>query len=466
MKKGMKFLFSLPLLAMLLMVSVLSCEMNSGTSEEQSNQTVEGMKHVDWSVNANIYEVNIRQYTAEGTINAFRGHMPRLKEMGVDILWLMPIFPVGELNRKGSLGSYYSISDYKAVNPEFGTMVDMQALVQEAHDLGMHVILDWVANHSSWDNPMAIEHPEYYKRTDDGTFVSPYDWTDVIAFDYSNPAMRDSMMRALKFWVEEVNVDGYRCDVAGMVPVDFWNGAVKQLNEIKPIFMLAEDEENVELLEEAFDMNYSWKLFNVMRDVAKGKKNAKALWKYLKWNDSVYAAYTYRMNFTTNHDENSWNGTTEEMFGEGAETFAVLTYTIPGMPLIYNGQEAGLNKRLRFFEKDTIDWTNLPYADFYKTLNHLKTKNKALWNGTAGGSMMEITKGQNPNVFAFSREKDGDKVLVILNLSAESQKFTIDREMFAGTYNDVFLGEEIVVTKDQEFELLPWKYVVLESYSK
>lgn len=465
MKKRMKFLFSLPLVAMLLASTVYSCEMKPGTTEKTA-QTVEGMKHVDWSVNANIYEVNIRQYTAEGTINAFRGHMPRLKEMGVDILWLMPIFPVGELNRKGSLGSYYSISDYKAVNPEFGTMDDIKALVQEAHGLGMHVILDWVANHSSWDNPMAIEHPEYYKRTDDGTFISPYDWTDVIAFDYTNPAMRDSMLSALKYWVNEADVDGYRCDVAGMVPVDFWNDAVRQLKEIKPIFMLAEDEENTEILEEAFDMNYSWKLFNVMRDIAKGEKNSKALWKYLKWNDSVYAAYTYRMNFTTNHDENSWNGTAGEMFGNGAETFAVLTYTVPGMPLIYSGQEAGLNKRLRFFEKDTIDWTNMPYADFYRTLNNLKTKNKALWNGTEGGPMVQVTKGQNPNVFAFSREKDGHKVLVILNLSAENQKFTIDNEMFAGTYSDVFLGEEVVVAKDQEFDLLPWKYIVLESYSK
>jgi len=466
MKKRMKFLFSLPLAALLLAISIYSCEMKPGTNKEQPTQTVEGIKHVDWSVNANIYEVNIRQYTAEGTINAFRGHMPRLKEMGVDILWLMPIFPVGELNRKGSLGSYYSIRDYKSVNPEFGTMDDLKELVNEAHTLGMHVILDWVANHSSWDNPMAIEHPEYYKRNADGTFISPFDWTDVIAFDYTNPAMRDSMLSALKYWVNEAGVDGYRCDVAGMVPVDFWNDAVKQLKQIKPIFMLAEDEENVELLEEAFDMNYSWKLFNVMRDIAKGEKNSKALWKYLKWNDSVYAGYTYRMNFTTNHDENSWNGTADEMFGKGAETFAVLTYTIPGMPLIYSGQEAGLNKRLRFFEKDTIDWMNLPYADFYKTLNNLKTKNKALWNGTAGGPMVQVTKGQNPNVFAFSREKDGDKVLAIFNLSAENQKFTIDRDMFAGTYSNVFLGQEVTVANGQEFDLLPWRYIVLESYSK
>jgi 1,4-alpha-glucan branching enzyme len=190
------------------------------------------------------------------------------------------------------------------------------------------------------------------------------------------------------------------------------------------------------------------------------------LWEYLAFNDSVYADYTFRMNFTSNHDENSWNGTTEELFGAGAETFAVLTYTIPGMPLIYSGQEAGNTKRLRFFEKDTIDWTNLPYADFYKTLNNLKTSNKALWNGTAGGSMIEITKGQNPNVFAFSREKEGDKVLVILNLSAEPQSFTIDRDIFAGTYSDVFTGEEVVVSNHQEFELTPWKYIVLAGNSK
>lgn len=462
MKKRIKFLFSLPLMSVLVAIAMSSCETNTGTSQ-QTNQTIEGMKHAEWSVNANIYEVNIRQYTPEGTFNAFRGHMPRLKEMGVDILWLMPIFPVGEENRKGSLGSYYSVKNYKAVNPEFGTMDDLKALVQEAHDMGMHVILDWVANHSAWDNNWATEHPEYYKKNEDGTFHSPFDWTDVIAFDYSKPAMRDSMIRALKFWVEEANVDGYRCDVAGLVPVDFWNDAVRQLKQIKPVFMLAEDEDSTKLMIEAFDMNYSWKLFKQMHAIAKGEKNAHSLWDYLRMNDSMYTGYTYRMNFTTNHDENSWNGTTEEMFGDGAEVFAVLTYTIPGMPLIYSGQEADNNKRLRFFEKDTIDWTNLPYADFYRTLNHLKTNNKALWNGTAGGKMMEISKGQNPNVFAFIREKDGDKVLAILNLSTGPQSFSIDSDQFTGTYTDVFLGQEVTVDKDQTFDLQPWKYIVLES---
>ena len=172
MKKRMKFLFSLPFLALLLTVSVISCEMKHEKGEEKSNQTIDGFKHAEWSINANIYEVNIRQYTLEGTINAFRGQVPRLKEMGVDILWLMPIFPVGELNRKGSLGSYYSVKDYKAVNPKFGTMNDLKALVQEAHGMGMHVILDWVANHSAWDNPLAELHPEYYKKNEDGTFQS------------------------------------------------------------------------------------------------------------------------------------------------------------------------------------------------------------------------------------------------------------------------------------------------------
>jgi len=464
MKKRIKFLFSLLLVAAFVAISVYSCDMNPEKKEKTPKQTVEKMKHAEWSVNANIYEVNIRQYTPEGTINAFRKHMPRLKEMGVDILWLMPIFPVGEVNRKGSLGSYYSISDYKAVNPEFGTMDDIKELVDEAHTLGMHVILDWVANHSAWDNPMAEEHPEYYQKNEDGTFHSPYDWTDVIAFDYSNPAMRDSMVRALKFWIEEVDVDGYRCDVAGMVPADFWNDAVSQLNKIKKVFMLAEDEENTALLEQAFDMNYSWKLFKLMQAVRKGEKNAHNFWEYLAWNDSVYAEYTYRMNFTSNHDENSWNGTTKELFGEAAETFAVLTYTIPGMPLIYSGQEAENNKRLRFFEKDTIDWNNIPLADFYRKLNNLKTKNKALWNGTAGGKMEEITKGQNPNVFAFFREKDGNKVLALFNLSNKKQSFTIDRDKFAGKYSDVMLEQDLTVSKDQQFELLPWKYVVLASY--
>ena len=462
MKQKVKILFSLVLSALMVTAGLTSCNQTT-TKKEKKETTQLKMKHADWTINANIYEVNIRQYTPEGTINAFRKHLPQLKDMGVDILWLMPIQPIGEKNRKGSLGSYYSVRDYKAVNPEFGTMDDLKALVNEAHGMGMHVILDWVANHSSWDNVWATEHPEYYVKNEDGSFSSPFDWSDVIEFDYDKPAMRDSMIRALEFWVKEAGVDGYRCDVAGMVPTDFWNDARTRLEKIKPVFMLAEDEDNVGLVEYAFDMNYTWKMLHLMNDIAKGDKKAKDIWDNLAWSKHTFPPYTYRMYFTTNHDENSWNGTTKERYGDGAQAFAVLTYIVPGMPLIYSGQEAANTKRLRFFEKDTIDWTNVPLAGFYKTLNYLKKENKALWNGTAGGEIIPVGKGQNDHVFACQRKKDDNIVMAIINLSPDNQKFTIDSDEFIGEYTDVFKDEKVSINPGHEFQLKPWEYIVLKS---
>jgi len=458
MKK--KNYYGLFFVALGLMVALMACE--NTTQKEQVNQMKKSKKliHVDWSKNANIYEVNLRQYTPEGTINAFKAHLPRLKAMGVDILWLMPIFPIGELNRKGSMGSYYAVADYQAVNPEFGTMDDLKSLVEEAHKMGMYVILDWVANHSAWDNPWATEHPEWYQHDSTGAFKSPFDWTDVIAFDYTNQALRDSMTAAMKFWVTDADVDGFRCDVAGMVPVDFWNDTRAQLDAVKPVFMLAEDEDKTALLNQAFDMNYAWKFHHVMNEIAQGKKPASQVWKYQKWNDSTFAPNAYRMLFITNHDENSWNGTVGERMGDAADAMAVLSYTFPGMPLIYSGQEAGLDKRLLFFEKDTIDWSNVKKEAFYTTLNHLKTAHPALWNGTAGGELIALSDKKDPAVVAFVRQKGNDKVLVILNLSGDNQDFELNANQFAGDYMDVFSTEMVSLPSTSTFQLKPWSYLV------
>ena len=455
--KKLKFRLFSPAIIIILIAVMISCNANQTKNTKEKKEEMQE----EWSKNANIYEVNIRQYTDEGTIVEFQKHLPRLKEMGVDILWLMPVFPVGELNRKGSLGSYYAVKDYKNINPEFGNIEDLKNLVKEAHKLGMHVILDWVANHSAWDNPWATEHPEWYQHDDSGKFVSPFDWSDVIAFDYSNPVMRDSMVDALKFWLTEADVDGYRCDVAGMVPTDFWDNARDQMETIKPVFMLAEDEDNPDLLRKAFDMNYSWKLHHIMNDIAKGEKNANDIWDYITWNDSVYPSNAYRMYFTSNHDENSWNGTVQERMGDAGEAMAILSYTIPGMGLVYSGQEAGLDKRLRFFEKDTINWDNMVYENLYTKLNNLKKHNKALWNGENGGSMTRLNDGSNQYVFAFIREKEGDKVITIINLSNKPQEIVIDLDIESGKYKNVFSGEELVISKNDNFELLPWAYLVL-----
>ncbi len=456
--KKLKFRLISPLVLSLI-ITLIACNANQTNNSNQIKKK-ESM-HVDWSKNANIYEVNIRQYTEEGTIAAFQKHLPRLKEMGVDILWLMPVFPVGELNRKGSLGSYYAVKDYKDINPEFGNIDDFKALVKEAHSLGMYVILDWVANHSAWDNPWATEHPEWYQKSDSGEFVSPFDWTDVIAFDYTNESMRDSMIDALKFWVRETNIDGYRCDVAGMVPTDFWERARVEMDSIKPVFMLAEDEDNPDLLKKAFDMNYGWKLHHLMNDIANGKKIANDIWDNLAWNDTVYPEDSYRMYFTSNHDENSWNGTVKERMGDAAEAFAVLSYTIPGMGLIYSGQEAGLDKRLRFFEKDTINWDNLVYSDLYTTLNKLKKENKALWNGSEGGKILRLNDGSNPDIFAFYRNKDNNSVAAIFNLSHSSQSLDIDSEKISGDYINAFTGEKVTINENKSIDLEPWGYLVL-----
>lgn len=450
-------LFS-PALIVAIITLFVACNSNKTKDNNQNNLSMQ----TDWKKNANIYEVNIRQYTDEGTIKAFQEHLPRLKKMGVDILWLMPVFPVGELNRKGSLGSYYAVKDYKDINPEFGDINDFKQLVDEIHKNGMYVILDWVANHSAWDNPWATKHPEWYEHDSvTGDFVSPFDWSDVIAFDYSNQVMRDSMIDALKFWLVEADIDGYRCDVAGMVPTDFWDAARIEMEKIKPVFMLAEDEDNPDLLRQAFDMNYGWKLHHLMNDIANGKKNANDIWDYFVWNDSVYTFDVYRMYFTSNHDENSWNGTVKERMGDAGEVMAVLSYTVPGMGLVYSGQEAGLNKRLRFFEKDTINWDNLIYEPLYTKLNKLKKENKALWNGNNGGKMTRLGDGSNQFVFSFIREKDGNKVISILNLSNARQTLNINNISFSETFKNIDTGEEITIEKESTFELEPWEYVLL-----
>lgn len=446
-----------------MVTTMMACENTTPKETLQSIEKTMPMAHADWSKNANIYEVNIRQYSEDGTFEAFQKELPRLKAMGVDILWLMPIFPIGELNRKGSLGSYYAVSDYKQVNPEFGTMADLQSLVNEAHQLGMYVILDWVANHSAWDHTWATSHPEWYQHDSTGAFKSPFDWTDVIAFDYSQPALRDSMIDAMKFWVTEANVDGFRCDVAGMVPVDFWNEARTQLDQIKPVFMLAEDEGTTALLDQAFDMNYSWKFHHIMNEIAQGKKPASEVWSYIHWNDTLYTPNAYRMLFITNHDENSWNGTIDERLGDAGDAMAVLSYTFPGMPLIYSGQEAGMDKRLLFFEKDPIDWTTIRKEAFYTTLNELKKENPALWNGTFGGNIVPLSSPEDSSVVAFLRQKDQNNVVVILNLSAEDQSFVLEDDQHLGSYQDVFGQTDVELASGQTLDLKPWQYLVLVS---
>ena len=419
-----------------------------------------GFVHPEWTKNAVTYEVNLRQYTPEGTFKAFEQHLPRLKEMGVDILWLMPINPIGVKNRKGSLGSYYSVKDYLGVNPELGTLDDLKELIKKAHKLGMHVIIDWVANHTSWDNNLITEHPEWYTQDSAGNIIAPVaDWTDVADLNYDKQELRDYMTNALIYWVKEADVDGFRCDVAGMLPMSFWNEAMPKIKAVKHVFMLAEDD-NPAMHELAFDMTFSWDVFHLMTDIAKGLKNADEIDSVLHKEAAKFPADAYRMQFTSNHDENSWNGTEYERLGEAAKTFAVLAYTIPGMPLIYSGQESAFNRRLKFFDKDIIDWDNYSLAGFYTTLDKLKHGNAALANGAAGGEMIKIHSDNDKAIYSFLRKKDNNTVFVILNLSPLEQKATLNGDAYAGDYQSLFDKTNIHVEGPLTITLKPWEYRV------
>lgn len=416
-------------------------------------------KTPDWAFDKIIYEVNIRQFSEEGNFEGFREHLPRLKELGVGILWFMPIHPIGEVNRKGSLGSYYSVKDYFAVNPEFGTLAEFKDLVKEIHSLGMYVIIDWVANHTSWDHQWTKSHPEFYTKDKDGNFVPPVnDWSDVIDLNYENKLLWQEMISAMKFWVTECDIDGFRCDVAGMVPIEFWIEARKELDKIKPVFMLAEWD--TPEMHRAFDMTYDWNMHKLMNEVAQEKKNASDIVEHINKDRKNYPSYALRMQFTDNHDENSWNGTVFERLGEAAECFAALTFLIPDMPLIYSGQEAGLNKRLSFFEKDPIDWKNHNFFSLYKSLIELKKSNELLHCGTNGGNIEFIPNNNQKNILSFIRVK-GDKILLaIFNLSKAPFEVLINDPRISGRFVDHFTKEEFYSGKSFQTKLDKWGWKI------
>jgi len=446
----------LPILAVVAVVLVTaSCD--SDHIQPRDRTTTD---HTAWSYNASIYEVNVRQYTPGGTFREFQGHLPRLQEMGVGILWFMPIHPIGEVNRKGSLGSYYSVRNYLDVNPEFGSLDDFKALVDTVHEMGMYVMMDWVANHTAWDNPLTVEHPDWYVRDDHGNFVPPVpDWWDVIQLDFSNTELREYMIEAMKFWVDEVDIDGFRCDAAGMLPLDFWAAASVELKALKPVLMLAEWESPT-AHEHGFDMTYGLSLNYLASSIVWGHAPASAVGYQVSYEVSAYTEGAYRMYYTSNHDENSWNGTVFERLGDGVEAFAVLTAMIDGMPLVYSGQEAGLDKRLHFFDKDEIVWGDYEMGDFYTTLLNLKRENKALWTGGRGGEVKWVHTSKDEAVFAFTREKGGDKVLVVLNLSPAEEEVTLTGTSFAGTYTDAFSGVTVSFEGEDVVTLDPWGYRV------
>ena len=454
------------LLAAIILFSIFACTNTPNNETNLNEQTDSQVKTMpDWAKDAAIYEVNIRQHTSDGTFDAFSKDIPRLKDLGIKILWIMPIQEIGIEKRKGEMGSYYSIKNYTKVNPQFGTLESFKELVKLAHENGMHVILDWVANHTSWDHIWTQTNPEYYTKDSNGNFIPPVeDWGDVIDLNYDNKEMQEAMINDMKFWITETDIDGFRCDVAEMVPTEFWDKAREELDAIKPMFMLAEAEKP-EHHDAAFDMSYSWWLLHGMNQIASGENDITVLDTILSWEEENFPEGSVKMRFTTNHDENSWNGTVFDRYGNGNLCFSVLCYTLPGMPLLYSGQEAGLDHKLAFFEKDYIKWHDIIYQDFYTSLNKLKKDNKALWNGSYGGKMKIIHCKKESTIFAFTRSKFHNNILVILNISENPTQATIelintniDKDV---VYTDYFTKERYTPEQLQNIQLDAWEYLVL-----
>lgn len=437
----------------------LSACANTGTVSYEPKSYIE-LKNPEWAKDAVLYQINTRQFSPEGTFKAAEAQLDRLKSMGVDIVWLMPIHPIGEKNRKGSLGSPYSVKDFFGVNPEFGTMEDLKSFVNKAHSLGMHVILDLVANHTAWDNKMVTDHPDWYEKDWRGNYhPTPWwDWSDIIDLNYDKAELREYMTRAMVYWVKEADIDGYRADVAGYVPLDFWETARTQMEKVKPVFMLGEWQER-DLHKKAFDATYAWDWYNTAHNVAQGKGDATSFYGFYSGNESAWPWGSMRMAFTENHDKNAWEATQYEAFGEGLKAIIALSFIGEGIPLVHNGQEACNKKRLEFFEKDPIKWQKCDLEDHFTKLIAFKSANPALFNGNWGARMVKVENDNPKQVFSFVRMKDNNKVLGIFNLSNQIAKVKFTDNLPIGEYKD-FNGKAVRIT-NEELTLEPWGFLAL-----
>jgi alpha-amylase len=446
------------LLIFLLPLIVFSCKERDTKPVIISEQKT--TVHPQWIMQGNIYEVNVRQYTPEGTFNAFAKHLDRLKKMGVQTLWFMPINPISKVDRKGTLGSYYAVSDYTAINPEYGTIDDWKQLVNTIHNKGMKVLIDWVPNHTGADHSWLKTHPDFYIKDSSGKAATMFDWTDTRVLNFKNEVMQDSMIAAMKYWVTETGIDGYRVDVAWNVPAQFWLRSIAQLKQLKPdMFFLAEGDKPY-LMTSGFDAYYPWEMFHKMIDVAAGRRPAFALDSVKNMYDTIYPKEAIPLYFTSNHDENSWNKSDYKTFpGPVHAPFAVFTQTMAGtIPLVYSGQEEPVLEAIPFFEKDTIIFSKLGRAAFYKKLLELRKNNEAL---AADAAYKKINAGDPKAVYSFVREKNGKKVFVILNLSKTEQTIKVTEKDLMGNPYNVFMGTNEPLS-DKEWKIEPWGYVVYE----
>ena len=468
----------------LAVLTLFSCKNETEKSAENSKTEIANFSP-DVEENAVIYEVNIRQYSPEGTFNAFTKDIPQLKELGVKIIWVMPIFPISQTKRKATggddskfasempaaeqhkyLGSYYAVSDFKKVNPEFGTIEDFRNLVKTAHDNGIYVILDWVPNHTGWDHVWIKNHPEYYTKNAKGEIIDPinpetgksWGWSDVADLNYDNQGLRKEMTADMLHWIKNENIDGFRCDVASNVPLDFWQQAIPQLRKEKNIFMLAEAWEPELLKDGLFDMAYGWEAHHTMNRIAQGKNTVKDWDKLILDNQKKYNANDILMNFVDNHDENSWNGTTKSRLAKAEEAMTALSYVMPGMPLIYSGNEYGLNHSLKFFEKDSIPKTKGAAWELRRKLGKLKTENSALNGGKKSASYKKIATPNDTEILAFEREKNGEKIIYIANLSDKTISTSLP---INGEFEDFITGKKIIFDAKLNTQLQPWQYYIL-----
>lgn len=435
---------------------------DNSTNTNTKTENMQGIS-TDWKHTTNIYEVNLRQYTTQGSFNAFLKELPRLKDMGVEVLWFMPITPIAKEKMKGTMGSYYACSDYTSVNPEFGTLSDFKHLVDTAHTLGFKVIIDWVANHTGWDHVWTKTNPDYYLHDSaTGTFHAASGMDDIIELDYKNPKLRVAMIDAMKYWVTECDIDGFRCDLASWVELDFWQEARPKVDAVKPLFWLGEfDELENPDYGKVFDASYSWKWMHKTRDFYQQHlplhELVDLLHQYSAIGDSSMRAW-----FTSNHDENSWNGTEYEKYGDMAKVLAVFSCTWNGIPLIYSGQELPLkDKRLKFFDKDPIPWTGkYELHDFYKTLLRLHAANPALRGGDPNAHTLLLANSAGDKIFAFLRKNGADEVAVVLNMSNEEVRFEITDSKFSGNFKNVFSGTLNDFSSSKSFDMQAWEYLV------
>ena len=458
---------------LLLSLLILSCQNQSEIARKPQVKTIEDTPFLPINEEiiskAVLYEANIRQYSVEGSFNAFAEDLPKLKKMGVKIIWLMPINPISTTKSKGPLGSYYAVSNYTKVNPEFGTLKDFKSLVNKAHQLGMYVILDWVPGHTGWDHVWIKENSDYYLKNRKGEIIDPIDfrtgksfgWTDVADLNYKNMQMREALRKAMVYWVEETNIDGYRIDQAYAVPEEFYNKTFAILKRIKPLFLLAETDiyhpGGLDLVKK-FDASYDWPGHHLSKKVAQGQKNALNYSRHIERTIKRYGPENIVVNFVSNHDENSWNGTIEESYGKAAYAFMALNYTIPGMPLVYSGQEYDLNKRLHFFEKDSFPKVSGKTMEFLQQLGALKNNHKALTSGLSGGSFRRLLNSKNDQILAFERERDGDTIVFIANLSKDYAQFTLPYEGNFKRFQD-FKNKRL--SSSYQYDMKPWEFWIL-----